>query len=382
MPTRPEVPCLTDGVVTLRAHTEDDVEPTYEMCSDPVFARWTSVPKPYTRDDAKRFIRDVIPAGWSDASFRGWAIDAMDVDGAPRFAGNVDVLGAPVSHVGFGLHPWARGRGVTTRAVRLAARWAFEAGDVEVLHWLSQVGNVASRRVAWACGFTLGGTMPRLLVGRDVVLDAWTGWLLPTDDGTPRTRWLEPTLLPGERVLLRPMVESDAARVQEACADERTGQWLKALGPGYTVDKAREYIASRVVQQSVGATVAWAVADPSTDELLANISVMGLGDEDASTGEIGYWAHPAARGRGVMTEACRLVVQHSFTSQSAGGLGLRRLQLAAGVENPASRHVAEQAGFVEYGRARAAEPLGDGSYADLIWFDQLAPDRHREHPDR
>lgn len=373
MPPRPEVPHLTDGFVTLRAHTEDDVEPTYEMCSDPVFARWTSVPQPYTRDDAKRYIRHVVPAGWADTSFRCWAIEAVDDDGVARFAGNVDVRDAPVSYVGFGLHPEARGRGVTIRAVRLATRWAFESGGAEVVHWRSQVGNVASRRVAWACGFTFGGTVPRLLHERGVVHDAWTAWLLPDDDGTPRTRWLEPAVLRGDRVVLRPMAEADAPRVQEACADERTGQWLKALGPGYTLDKAREYIASRVVQQSQGATVSWTVADPDTDELLANVSVMDLADDDPGDGEIGYWAHPAARGRGVMTEACRLVVARAFAPEASGGLGLRRLQLAAGVDNAASRHVAEQAGFVEYGRARSSEPLGDGTYADLVWFDQLAP---------
>jgi RimJ/RimL family protein N-acetyltransferase len=127
-----------------------------------------------------------------------------------------------------------------------------------------------------------------------------------------------------------------------------------------------------VVQQSIGATVTWAVADPHTDELLGNISVMDLDDMDPTDGEVGYWTHPAARGRGVMTEACQLVVAHAFSPTGEGGLGLRRLQLAAAVDNPASRHVAQRAGFVEYGRARAAEPLGDGTYADLAWFDQLA----------
>lgn len=372
MATAIRAPSLTDGVVTLRVITDDDVEATYEMCSDPVFARWTSVPDPYTRDDARRFIRDVVPAGWQDASFRAWAIEATDDDGRTRFAGTVDVRSTPITYVGFGLHPWARGRGITTRAVRLATRWAFDAGGSEAVHWRSRVGNVASRRVAWACGFSLGPTVPRLLLERGQTLDAWTGWLLPSDDGTPRTRWLSPVQLRGEQVVLRAMADSDAPRVQEACADQRTGQWLSALGPGYSLEKAHEYIASRVVQQSVGATVTWTLADPDTDELLGNISVMDLNDMDPTDGEIGYWTHPAARGRGVMTEACRLVVAHAFAPASEGGLGLRRLQLAAAVDNAASRHVAEQAGFVEYGRARAAEPLGDGSYADLVWFDQLA----------
>ena len=363
---------MSDGQVSLRHFTEDDIDPVREMCADPVFARWTGVPQPYTRDDARRFVRDVVPAGWGDGSFRAWAVDAVDPDGRTRYAGTVDIRSAPVAHVGFGLHPWARHRGVTTRAVRLATRWALDTGGAAVVHWRSQVGNVPSRRVAWACGFTFGSTVPRLLLERGVALDAWTGWLLPSDDGTPRTRWLEPVMLRGERVVLRPLVESDASRVQEACADERTGRWLAALGPGYSLEQAREYIASRVVQQSVGATVTWAVADPDSDDLLGNISVMDLAGLDPTSGEIGYWTHPAARGRGAMSEACRLVVTHAFASVTSGGLGLRRLQLAAAAGNTASLHVARHAGFAEYGRARAAEPLGDGTFDDVVWLDQLA----------
>ena len=69
-----DVPTLTDGVVTLRAHAEDDVPGVLEQSTDPVSRAWTTVPVPYTRDDAKRFVRDVMPGGWLADKEWGFAV--------------------------------------------------------------------------------------------------------------------------------------------------------------------------------------------------------------------------------------------------------------------------------------------------------------------
>ena len=280
----------------------------------------------------------------------------------------------PVADIGFGLHPSARGRGVMTRAVRLAARWAFEHGDVAAIHWRADVGNLPSRRVAWASGFSFHGTVPRLLAERGEVVDAWIGSLLPDQEMTPRTRWLEPPVLHGERVVLRPFRDSDAPRVVEACSDPRTRRWLPNLPSPYTEDDARAYFLHCQEVQSVGSCVTWCVADPDTDALLADVGVMDLGGEDPQSGEVGYWAHPDVRGRGLITEAVKVVVGHAFAAQRDGGLGLIRLTLGTADGNTASEHVARQAGFREVGRHRRAILLGDGGRADAVWFDRLAAD--------
>jgi RimJ/RimL family protein N-acetyltransferase len=118
------------------------------------------------------------------------------------------------------------------------------------------------------------------------------------------------------------------------------------------------------------------IADPDTDELLGNVSIFDLlNRHDKTTGEIGYWAHPEARGRGLMSTAVRLVVGHAFTPIQQGGLGLRRLTLYAAEGNTASRHVAEANGFTHTGTARSAARRRDGSYLDLHSYDLLATDR-------
>jgi ribosomal-protein-alanine N-acetyltransferase len=368
---RPE---LTDGVVRLRAHTDDDIDAMVEMCRDPEMARWTSVPQPYDREHAKQFAREMVPHGWESGGWRGWAIEATDDEGRARFAGNIDIRGLVVADIGYALHPWARRRGVMTRAIRLATRWAFDKGGVEIVHWRAHVGNIASWRTAWATGFTFHGAVPKMLYERGRAVDAWTASLQPDASGEPTTRWLATPVLPGDRVTLRPFRDDDIPRIVEACSDPRTKHWLAGLPLPYTEDDARAWLLGAIEAQSLGRGVWWCVADPDSDRMLANVSIFGLTGKLPSSGEIGYWAHPDARGRGVMSEAVGLIKEYAFTPESDGGLGLRRLQLAAGLDNTASRHIATVNGFTEVGRHREAERLGDDTYSDLVWYDHLADD--------
>src|SRR5689334_25288583 len=49
-------PTLTDGDVAVRALEDGDVEAIVRACSDPEISRWTRVPQPYTREDARQFL--------------------------------------------------------------------------------------------------------------------------------------------------------------------------------------------------------------------------------------------------------------------------------------------------------------------------------------
>jgi RimJ/RimL family protein N-acetyltransferase len=168
-----EVPELRDGDVLLRAHTEDDLDAVWEQCQDPDMQRFTTIPVPYSRHDARWFL-DHVRAGWADGGVAAWAIG---VDG--RFAGTVDLrFGEGWASVGYGLHPWARGHGVMTTAVALALEWAFDVRGVAGVRWEALVGNRPSRRVAEKCGFTIEGTARGMSVARGVRHDAWLGSLL------------------------------------------------------------------------------------------------------------------------------------------------------------------------------------------------------------
>ena len=89
------VPVLTDGVVTLRAHTPDDVDAMLEMATDPVMVEWTAIPTPHTRVISEDFALAIIPRGLDKVTNRTWAIEA---DG--RFAGNVGIHQSPMADIG------------------------------------------------------------------------------------------------------------------------------------------------------------------------------------------------------------------------------------------------------------------------------------------
>lgn len=362
------VPVLSDGVVTIRAHVPTDIDDMLEMANDPEMERWTAIPVPHTREMSEQFAFTVMPKGWNEGTHRGWAIEATDDDGRSRFAGNVDIRQAPIADIGFALHPWARGRGVMTRAVRLAIDWAFNEGKVEIVHWRAHIGNEASLRVAHRAGFTLHGITPGMLHERGRVIDAWTGSIRFGDSPMPTTQWAESRVLESDRLRLRPYVDADVPAIVEACSDPITRRFLAALPHPYTTAVARSYVADCVWQAAVGVKATWAIADRETDELLGNIAVMDLLGVDPTSAEIGYWMHPAARGRGVMTEATQLVVRHALDPD---GLDRRRLVLYAAADNPASNAVALAAGYTHYGTQRAAERLGDGSYDDVHGYELL-----------
>ncbi|GAA1752243.1 GNAT family N-acetyltransferase [Aeromicrobium alkaliterrae] len=359
------VPVLTDGTVTLRAHTPADLELMVETATDPELVRWTSVPSPYDRDDAERFMTDVVAAGWDAGTHQMWAIEVLDAQGRPHFAGDVAIRGRGVSTIGFALHPDARGRGAMAAAVRLAVGEAFSSGYTEAVHWHAHVGNLASLRVAHACGFRLVAEVPALLFEKGRAIDGWHAVLLFGDLMFARRPWRGDTVLEtrtaaGRPIRLRPPVETDVPRLTEAFADPDTQHWLVQT----PTDSSATHTAVHRWwwRNATGQQATWVVADGEVDELLGQISVLDMLGVDPACGEIGYLLHPDARGQGVLQAVLATLVEHAFAPD---GLARRRLTAAAAEGNGASLALLRGAGFVPTGRQSAAEPLGDGTFADL-----------------
>jgi RimJ/RimL family protein N-acetyltransferase len=93
------------------------------------------------------------------------------------------------------------------------------------------------------------------------------------------------------------------------------------------------------------------------------VSYFGLVPEVEA--EIGYWAHPDARGRGLMTRAMSLVMRHLFED-----VGVRRVSAGAAVDNTVSRRVIEANGLRQFGVERLGTVVRTGR-ADIAWYDLL-----------
>lgn len=370
-----DVPRLTDGVVTLRPHRSDDAEALHEQAADAVMLRWTTVPDPSTLESARQFATEIIPDGWRSDREWAFAVEAPDDDGRPRFVGTVSLRNEREgrAEVAYGAHPWARGRGYVVRALDLLLRWGFDQQGLRTVIWWANTGNWASRKVAWRLGFSFDGTVRQWLPQRGELRDAWVGVLTAGEERRPRRPWLDVPRIHGGALVLREHRDSDVRRIVEACSDERTSYWLSQMPSPYTQEDALAYVENRREQRASGAGVGWAVADPESDELLGNIALFDL-DLVQREAEIGYWAHPAARGKGLMTEACGLVVRHAFIAEEDGGLGLRRLTIVAAEGNTASQHVIDANGFTLVGRMRQENRKRDGSFSDAFLYDLLVSD--------
>lgn len=353
------IPRLTDGVVTLRAHRPDDLPRMVEQCRDVESVRWTTVPSPYGPDDARTFVDELVPGAWASGAAAYFAIEH-----AGAFAGTIDlrVAGSGEAEVGFGLHPGARGLGVARRALGLVLDWGYAERDLAVVHWRAQEGNWGSRRVAWATGFSFGPTVRSLLVQRGERRDAWVGWLGRDDPRTPTCAWLEPVPLEADGVRLRSWRGDDGPRLVEAAHDPvlRTGIPRSPLPR--TLDEVEGYLLRVRLGAATGGRVAWCVTGDD-DLALGNIALFGFEDGSA---EVGFWSHPAGRGRGVMATALGLVAAHARDA-----LGVRRLDLLTAATNAGARGLAERCGFVLVGVESATSPTPDGGHVDTARYERV-----------
>jgi RimJ/RimL family protein N-acetyltransferase len=157
--TTPDAP-LSDGVVTLRPWTLEDVPAIARACDEPEIARWIhQIPSPYGEQDAREYVL-ATQASWREgtgaffAIVPGWGgepVGSIAIHVTDSVFGNVEV--------GYWTATEARGRGLTTRALRLISRWAIEDAGAERVQLRADVHNAASLRVAEKAGFTREGTL-------------------------------------------------------------------------------------------------------------------------------------------------------------------------------------------------------------------------------
>jgi len=157
----PPNPPLGDGVVELRPWRKDDIAVLPGLINgDPEIERWLELmPSPYTKQDAREWVSRATDA-WRSGQFLPFAV--LDAATARVVGGlgfnSIDVESAS-GEIGYWLSAPARGRGLTTRALRLVTLWGFAALGLERIQVRAEVENVASCRVAEKAGFRREGVI-------------------------------------------------------------------------------------------------------------------------------------------------------------------------------------------------------------------------------
>jgi len=160
MSIRPPSPPLSDGLVTLRPWIERDVAAIVGACNDHDIAWWLDqVPQPYSEGDGRTYVA-MTRRGWKDGTHASFAVTDAATD---EVLGSVGIhwldLDNGVAEIGYWVGRNARGRGIATRATRLASRWALTDCGMRRLQLRADQRNVASQRVAEAAGFRREGVL-------------------------------------------------------------------------------------------------------------------------------------------------------------------------------------------------------------------------------
>lgn len=175
----------------------DDVDAITAACQDPAIQRWTTVPSPYTRENAENFVNSYVTAGWAAGTARTWAIHRRHVDDL-ELVGMVGLEGIHdgAGEIGYWLAPAARGEGLMLEAIAAVIDYGFspDGAALERIVWRALAGNVPSASVARRAGFRFEGTRRLGAVDRTGRADEWTAAILTTDHRSPADGWPSETL--------------------------------------------------------------------------------------------------------------------------------------------------------------------------------------------
>ena len=153
---------LRDGELVLRPWRVEDAPAVYHACQDPELLHWLpAIPRPYTHEDARAFVTGEIEPGPHNFAVTD---DGDRVVGAIGLRVNEQQR---TGHIGYWCTREERGRGVTTRALRLLSRYALEEVKLERLELITDPDNRASQRVAEKVGFRREGVLRSHLLHPD-----------------------------------------------------------------------------------------------------------------------------------------------------------------------------------------------------------------------
>ena len=147
---------------------------------------------------------------------------------------------------------------------------------------------------------------------------------------------------------------------------EHLATFMQWMTPDYSIDHATRFInegiKSRLDRKNLG------LALFRGDDLVGSIGFNRLEWASRSC-EIGYWIAREEEGKGIITRACRALIDYAFEE-----LDMNRVEIRCSAENTRSAGVPERLGFKREGMLRQAEML-NGRAHDFYIYGLLAQDQ-------
>jgi RimJ/RimL family protein N-acetyltransferase len=329
-----------EGELRLRAWRSTDIPAVLAACLEPSTSQWVAPLRDYDEAKAAAYVLGA-PADWAARHHLRLCL----TDSTDAVLGSADLDGLSLRHsrgeLGWWVAPGARGRGLGVRMARLLVRLGFDTLGLHRLYAEIVAPNAASRWVAAGAGLRLESTAVGSWVGVDGVRHDMQTWRLLAAE---KPLEAQPELTAGA-LHLRPWRPSDAADVQAACSDPEIARWTYVPVP-YTASVASAWVGSEALTAwATGRGAHFAVLDSVSGALLGSV---GVTNRDRGVWEIGWWVAPAARGRGVATDAARTLLRWLRAATDVSVVEWRAV-----VGNVGSRIVASRLGFTFEGVQRA-----------------------------
>ena len=156
-----------------------------------------------------------------------------------------------------------------------------------------------------------------------------------------------------ERLGIRPLTTEDANSLFSLTDANRDylRQWLPWLDSTLSSEDTRAFIKQKIEQAQLGQEL---VSTICYDQVIVGLIGLHNLSWDNWSGSMGYWLSAAHQGRGIMTRACRSMMDYGFST-----LNLNRIDICCAVGNTQSEAVAKRLGLTFEGTLRETEWLYD-----------------------
>jgi RimJ/RimL family protein N-acetyltransferase len=165
--------------------------------------------------------------------------------------------------------------------------------------------------------------------------------------------------LEGAQINLRKLKKSDAHSIHSHAKDYEIYRYTAVIPHPYRLKHALEFIPKTWKEMRANTGCALGMEDPNTGRIIGMISLMKI-DAKSRNAELGYWLGKKHWGKGITSEAVRLILNFGFKK-----LGLRKVYARVMHPNRASARVLQKSGF---------RPEGTGRkhiFKDGRWYDEL-----------
>lgn len=177
-----------------------------------------------------------------------------------------------------------------------------------------------------------------------------------------------PSRLEGLRCVLRPYRSGDGVAIFRAVERSRDDLklWVDWTDQYLVEDDSERYARRMAAKWTARESLNLGIWSLDETEMYGGIGIHGF-DWTVPSGEIGYFLHGDARGKGVATEALRPLVKLAFTE-----IGMNRLWATCDAINQGSWHLLDRVGFKREGHLRGERRNPQGGIRDTFVYGMLS----------